>query len=217
MHFEVLVEGQSDQIALEIVLEKILGTDCLKHSWKIYPYRGLGRLPRNLKTGQDAAKRLLLDRLPQVLRGYGKSLDSSSAVIVVVDLDNRDCMTFKRELLDVLAACDPRPETLFRIAIEEGEAWLLGDRVAVEAAYPSARRAVLNGYAQDRICGTWELLADAVHPGGSLRLKGLGWRDTGKAKCDWARAIAPHMDVNRNRSKSFQVFRDGVKSLAGIA
>lgn len=203
MHFEVLVEGQSDKIALEIVLEKILGTDRLKHSWRIHAYKGLGRLPRDLKTDSDIAKRLLLGRLPQVLRGYGKSLGSSAAVIVVVDLDNRDCIAFKRELLDVLATCDPHPETLFRIAIEEGEAWLLGDRVAVEAAYRSAKRAILNSYVQDSICGTWELLADAVHPGGSPRLKGAGWRDTGKAKCDWARAIAPHMDVNRNRSKSF--------------
>ena len=217
MHFEVLVEGQSDKIALEIVLEKILGTDRLKHSWRIHAYKGLGRLPRNLKTDSDIAKRLLLGCLPQVLRGYGKSLDSSAAVIVVVDLDNRDCMAFKQELLDVLATCDPRPETLFRIAIEEGEAWLLGDRVAVEAAYRSAKKAILNSYVQDSICGTWELLADAVHPDGSHRLKGSGWRETGKAKCDWARTIAPHMDVNRNRSKSFQAFRDGVKSLAGIA
>ena len=35
-------------------------------------------------------------------------------------------------------------------------------------------------------------------------------------KCEWARRIAPHMNVNRNRSRSFQVFRDGVKRLAGI-
>ncbi len=35
------------------------------------------------------------------------------------------------------------------------------------------------------------------------------------AKCEWAGRIAPHMDVNGNRSKSFQVFRDGVRRLAG--
>ena len=38
----------------------------------------------------------------------------------------------------------------------------------------------------------------------------------GKAKCEWARRIAPHMDVDRNRSKSFQVFRDEVRRLADV-
>ena len=134
---------------------------------------------------------------------------------MVVDLDNRDCMEFKRELLEVLAGCVPRPKTLFRIAIEESEAWLLGDSAAVREAYPGAKNPVLNGYEQDSICGTWELLADAVRPGGSKRLKRAGWREAGKAKCEWAARIAPHMDPDRNRSKSFQAFRDGIRSLAG--
>ena len=42
-------------------------------------------------------KRILLDQLPRLLRGYGKSLPDSCAVVVVVDLDKRDCMEFKRE------------------------------------------------------------------------------------------------------------------------
>ena len=84
------------------------------------------------------------------------------------------------------------------------------------AAYPNAKDPILNGYAQDSICGTWEVLADAVHPGGSAPLKSAGYPTTGKTKCEWARRIAPLMDVNRNRSKSFQVFRDGVRRLAGI-
>ena len=43
-----------------------------------------------------------------------------------------------------------------------------------------------------------------------------GYPSSGIAKCDWARRIAPFMDINRNQSKSFQVFRDGVRRLAGI-
>ena len=35
------------------------------------------------------------------------------------------------------------------------------------------------------------------------------------AKCEWAGRIARHMDVDGNRSPSFQVFRDGVRDLAG--
>ena len=53
-------------------------------------------------------------------------------------------------------------------------------------------------------------------PGGPAQLKSAGCPIAGQAKCEWARNITPHVDVNRNRSKSSQVFRDGVRSLAGI-
>ena len=198
-------------------MEKIFGANGSVHTWKIIPYKGIGRIPKNLRGVTDPSKRILLDRLPRILQGYGRSLKDIgylAAVVVVVDLDDRDCMTFKQELLDVLNACNPRPRTLFRIAIEESEAWLLGDRDAVKAAYPGAKDSVLDGYEQDSICGTWEVLADAVHPGGSARLRKSGYPAAGVAKCEWAESIAPHLDVDRSRSRSFQVFRDGVKALA---
>ena len=214
MHLEVLVEDRSGSIALGIILEKILGENDSEHSWRIHPYKGSGRIPRRLNPKSDPRKRILLDRLPHILRGYGRSLADRSAVVVVVDLDDRNCMEFKQELLAVLDDCNPRPRTLFRIAIEESEAWLLGDRAAVREAYPEAKVPVLDSYEQDSICGTWERLADAVHPGGSTRLKRAGWPEAGKAKCEWAGRIAPYMDPDCNRSKSFQVFRDGIRGLA---
>ena len=214
MHLEVLVEDQSGSIALENILEKILGENDSEHSWRIHPYKSIGRIPRRLSPKSDPRKRILLDRLPGILRGYGRSLADHSAVVVVVDLDDRNCMEFKQELLAVLDGCAPSPRTLFGIAIEESEAWLLGDRAAVREAYPEAKVPVLDSYEQDSICGTWERLADAVHPGGSIRLRKSGWPEAGKAKCEWAGRIAPHMEPDRNRSKSFQVFRDGVRSLA---
>ena len=132
MHLEVLVEDKSGSIALDRILEKILGVNGSVHSWRIHPYKGIGRLPKNLRGVANPSNRLLLDNLPSVLRGYGKSLTDSSAVVVVMDADGKDCMALKQELLDVLNLCDPLPKTLFRIAIEEGEAWLLGDRAAVK-------------------------------------------------------------------------------------
>ena len=217
MHFEVLIEDQSGGIALDVLLEKILGENRKPHSWRLHSYKGVGRIPKNLRSVPDRKRRLLLEQLPSLLRGYGRSLQPGRAcVVVVVDLDSRNCVTFKQDLLRVLNTCNPRPTTLFRIAIEECEAWLLGDPAAVKAAYPNVKDAVLNGYTQDSICGTWEVLADAVHPGGSTQLKRAGYPIAGRAKCEWARRITPLVDVNRNRSKSFQVFRDGVKRLAGI-
>lgn len=214
MHFEVLVEDESGRISVDAILEKILGSNGARHSWKTHGYKGLGRIPADLRGRADPAKRILLDRLPNLLRGYGRSLDASSAVVVVVDLDDRDCIAFKRKLLNVLDACDPRPNALFRIAVEENEAWLLGDPAAVKAAYPRARDSVLDAYDRDAICGTWEVLADAVHAGGSATLAKSGYPETGRAKCEWARKIAPHIDPDRNRSPSFRAFRDGVRRLA---
>lgn len=215
MHFEVLVEDQSGSIVVDHALRAILGENGENHTWKMHGYRGLGRIPKDLRTRTDRTNRLLLEQLPRVLRGYGKSLQRESAVVVVVvDLDDRDCMAFKRDLLDVLEGCTPRPRTIVRIAIEEIEAWLLGDGKAVAAAYPGAKKSVLAKYSQDSICGTWELLGDAVVAGGSAQLKKAGWPAAGAAKCEWAEKISPLLDPRRNQSPSFQAFRDGVRRLA---
>ena len=131
-----------------------------------------------------------------------------------MDLDDKNCQFFKQDLLQILHDCNPSPTALFKIAIEEIEAWLLGDTEAVKAAYPRAKGPVLNRYEPDSICGTWEVLADAVYPGGAARLKKLGYPEVGRIKCEWAERITPHIELDRNRSKSFQVFRDGVLRLA---
>ena len=215
MHFEVLVEDSSGSIVVDNVLRAILGENGESHSWRTHSYRGLGRLPKGLREKGDPANRILLEQLPRILRGYGNSLShDSAAVVVVVDLDNKDCMTFKRALLGVLEECRPGPRTIFRIAIEEIEAWLLGDRKALMSAYPDAKKSLLDGYVQDSICGTWELLADVVHAGGSAEIKRAGWLAAGEAKCQWAEKIGPLMRPEQNRSPSFQAFREGVRRLA---
>ena len=218
MHFEFLVEDVSGKMVLDAVLPKILVPCRSEHTFRVISYKGIGQIPKRMTGRVDARKRILLDRLPKLLAGYGKSHQLlEAAVVLVVDLDRRACLDFKQQLLQVLAKCTPRPKALFRIAVEEIEAWLLGDRSAIEAAYPNARAQVLDGYVQDSICGTWELLADAIHTGGSSALLKEGWPAPGRAKCDWATKIAPLVDVETNVSPSFQTFRDGVRALAGIA
>jgi len=121
------------------------------------------------------------------------------------------------ELNNILNACRPKPEARFCFAIEEGEAWFLGDLPALKAAYPKFKAAVLNSYVNDSVCGTWEKLADAVYPGGALALSGKGWQAVGAEKSKWAEAISPHMDIENNQSPSFCYFYGKMQELAGVS
>ena len=215
MHFEVLVEDQSGKTALDILIPKIISD---QHTFRVLPYRGIGRIPKNLTRGTDARQRLLLDRIPKLLAGYGKTFagyhaDYQAAVVIVCDLDDKCLRTFRQALLAILNRCNPRPETRFCIAIEEGEAWLLGDIPAIRKAYPGVDVNLLNRYENDSICGTWEFLADAVYVGGSSALRNKGWQAVGKEKSAWSRRIAAQMDVNENESPSFRYFQEKLRKL----
>lgn len=212
MHIEILVEDSSGSKLLAMLLPQMLGAYGDPHTWRIHQYKGIGRLPANLTARGDPAKRALLDQLPRLIGGYGRT-PGIDAVVIVLDNDNRDCIAFLGELKAVLAKCDPAPNTLFRLAIEEMEAWLLGDRQALVGAYPKARKDVLGRYRQDSICGTWELLADAIHPGGSTAILKAGWPLPGQVKHRWVEQIGPLMDIAKNHSPSFCKFRDGLKRL----
>ena len=119
MHFEILVEDASGKNILQSIMQKNLGPTGQNHTYRIISYKGLGHIPKGLGGKTDPKKRVLLDRLPRLLKGYGKSLRNiPGSVIVVVDLDHRDCLVFKQELMDILNGIDPCPTTLFRITIE---------------------------------------------------------------------------------------------------
>ena len=212
MHIEVLVEDSSGEKLLAQLLPQILGEQGAPHTWRLKAYKGIGRIPQGLTAKVDPAKRILLDQLPKILRGYGKS-PGYDAVVVVLDSDRRDCKAFLQELKSVADKCEPAPNTLFRLAIEEMEAWYFGDRAALLNAFPRAKRDVLDRYVQDSVCGTWELLADAVHAGGAAAIKKAGWPLPGQLKHEWAKKIGPFMDLHQNVSPSFGKFRDGLSKL----
>ncbi|WP_058558143.1 DUF4276 family protein [Thiohalocapsa sp. ML1] len=212
MHIEILVEDSSGERLLDCLLPRILGEQGQPHTWRLHAYKGISRIPRGLKASTDPAKRMLLDQLPRILRGYAKT-PGIDAVVVVLDSDRRDCVAFLTELNALVNGLEQAPRTLFRLAIEEVEAWYLGDRAALAAAYPSARQRALDNYVQDSICGTWEVLADAVYPGGAAAIKKAGWPLPGQLKHEWADKIGPEMDIERNASPSFCKLRDGLRRL----
>ena len=213
MHFEILVEDQSGKKALDTLVPKIIGD---KHTFRVIAYKGIGRIPKRMNSSVEASKRILLDKLPRLLNGYGKSWKNyPAALFVVCDLDDKCLKAFRQELFDVFNACKPPPETRFCIAIEEGEAWFLGDIPAIKSAYPKASDSVLKAYANDSICGTWEKLADAVYPDGASALSSKGWQSIGREKSVWSEKITPFMDVENNASPSFNYFRSKLVTLSG--
>lgn len=207
-HLEFLIEDQSGGHLLNLILPKILPDDV---TFKVKEYKGIGSIPKDLTVKCDPKTRILLNQLPSLIRGYGNAFNNypkeyKCALIIICDLDQKDKDQFEQEILDLIDACEPKPNTFFCVAVEEGEAWLLGDPDAVLAAYPSAKPAMLNSYKFDSICGTWEKLADIVEVGGAGSLRTGGYQTIGAAKSRWAQKIGPHLLVERNKSPSFQAF-----------
>ncbi len=216
MHIEFLVEDSSGERLLNTLLPKLIGGNDSSHTWRLHKYKGIGRIPKGLGKGVDSSKRILLDNLPKLLIGYGRT-PGIDAVVVVLDADRRDCREFLEELSQLLESCNPTPDTMFRLAIEEMEAWYFGDEKALLQAYPRAKKDVLKKYVQDSVCGTWEMLADATYPGGSAAIKKAGWPAPGQLKHEWAEKIGPRMIPDTNVSPSFGKLRDGIRRLTSPA
>lgn len=204
MRIHYLVEGESEAAFLDGWLRRALPA----HVHRVYPHKGKGSIPKNPLAPPDKLRRGLLDLLPATLRAFGKDHDPrTDRTMVLVDADQENCRVLKSTLTAVLASTVLAPTTMFRIAVEETEAFYLGDSHAIKAAFPTFRTSVYNKYRQDSICGTWEVFRDVI-----------GWRHEAKVK--WARMMAPHLGVatsgpRLNRSPSFVTFYRAVRALAG--
>lgn len=174
--------------ALDILIPKIVPD----HTFCVYQHQG---------------KTDLFGKLEERLRSYAgiQAGWPELRVVIVVDRDSDDCRDLKRRLLEACSVtkCD----ALCRIAIEELEAWFFGDIEALTTAYPSVSSNLANKASYrnpDEIAGgTWEALERV--------LKRAGYYPTGMPKVEVARNVAEHMHPEVNRSRSFQVFRDGVR------
>ncbi|GHT16945.1 hypothetical protein FACS1894189_1930 [Planctomycetales bacterium] len=219
MHFEILVEDASGKVLLDQLVPQILGPKGKANQYRIIniqelKYRVMAQMPRHLaKTLPWDA--ILFQTLSIQFKSYSKALlRKNSVVVVVVDLDRRPFRPFCDQLESLLAVYDSVLDGGIRLAVEEVEAWILGDLAAVRHAYPLVKEYVLKSYEQDSICGTWEWLADAIFHGGSERLTEIGYPLIGREKCQWADNIGQYMDVDRNRSPSFQAFREFLRQWA---
>jgi hypothetical protein len=193
MHIEFLVEEQSAEAALLILVPKIIGSTA---TFATHAFQG---------------KSDLLKKLPSRLRAYHSWLPDDWRIVVLIDEDRQDCMALKANLEQ--AAHDAGFVTrsnstegsfhvINRLAIEELEAWYFGDIQALVAAYPRVNPN-LGKQAKYRNPdaikgGTWEALERVLQKN--------GYYPTGLPKIEAARQVAMHMIPNQNTSASFQVF-----------
>ncbi|HEX3552835.1 MAG TPA: hypothetical protein VIA62_06365 [Thermoanaerobaculia bacterium] len=205
MRLHILVEGPSEAALLQGWLPRFLPP---QHSFKVIQHRGKGRLSGDPEKPPDPKREGLLDQLPAKLRAYGRILNpATERVLVLVDLDQDDCGDLKARLLRVLDSCDPKPVVLFRIAIEETEAFYLGDPSSIRNAFPEAKLRRLKTYTQDSICGTWERFQEVI--GARVEDK-PGWAER---MADWLGVV--WKGPQANRSPSFCQFCKGLLWLAG--
>lgn len=197
VHVEFLVEEPSAEAAFGNLVPKILGPG---FSFRVYPHQG---------------KHDLLKKLPYRLRGYRHWLPENWGIAVLIDGDGKDCIAQKAALestarqagfLTRASAQGGRFQVLNRLAIEELEAWFLGDVEALREAYPGIPSSLGQraGYRDpdDIQGGTWEAL--------ERELRRAGHHLEGLAKIKAAREISARMEPARNRSRSFQAFRQGL-------
>ncbi|MEH2249965.1 DUF4276 family protein [Nostoc sp.] len=192
MHIEFLVEEPSTEVALNFIVPKILGDT---HTLKIHNFQNKDRL---------------LKRLPDRMKAYANFVPDDWRIVILVDEDRSDCQELKRKLCDASSVVTKHKGNivLHRIAVEELESWFIGDVTAIRAEYekiPVSLSQQAKFRNPDTIKGgTWEQL-DKI-------LKKYGY-ETGLQKIDFAEKVSPHMDVENNLSRSFQIFRDGLRSI----
>ncbi len=201
MHIEFLLEEPSAEAALQAILPKILADNV---SFHFHVFEG---------------KQDLLKKLPSRLKGYRRWLPADWRIFVLIDEDRQDCRVLKARLEQAareagfLTKSHPNSQGEFRVvnrlAVEELEAWFFGDIEALRIAYPNVSKTFQNR-AKYRD-------PDAITGGTCEALERLLKRYYPKwlRKIKVAQNIALHMEPSRNRSRSFQVFIEGLKACAG--
>ena len=137
--------------------------------------------------------------IPRKLRAWR---EPGVRFVVARDQDSADCRRVK-ENLAMLCRNAGRPDTLVRVVCRELEAWYVGDPQALVQAFPESRRRPLRelNHARYRDPDTVVRPSEAIAKQIPEFQKRLG-----------ARRMASYLS-RKNRSRSFQVFPEGVEGL----
>jgi Domain of unknown function (DUF4276) len=185
MNYDVifLLEESSLENVLKEILPKIIPDEI---SFICIPHQGK----------QDLAK-----SIPKKIRAF--QFNPATKFVIVHDQDSHDCKKLKSELLEICQNAGNK-NILIRIICHELESWFLGDLVAVETAYGlkpqslSKRQNQIKFRNPDQLNSAKEELRKLVseyYPGTHSRM------------------IAPYLSLTKNKSRSFQVFLDGINKI----
>jgi Domain of unknown function (DUF4276) len=200
MIIHALVEGPSEDALLVSWLPRLMKG----HTIRVYPHQGKGKLPTNSSKKPDLRQRGLLDQLPAKLAAFESSGNhEEDVVLVLVDADDDDYEELIEKISSVAQKVAPNVRVLVKVAVEETEAFYLGDLRALGLAYPNADMKKARKYSPDSICGTWELFGQIIG-------------DDGGNKVAWAEAMGPRLTVvaSKSRSPSFQEKRRRFRHVA---
>lgn len=129
--------------------------------------------------------------------------------IIVHDQDSHDCKELKSELLRI---CQPAEQAniLIRIICRELESWFLGDLAAVEKAYNLKPNSLSKQQSKQKYRDPDQLNS------AKQELKKLITEYSAEYYAGThSKEIAPHLSLTENKSRSFQVFLEGIKKLSG--
>ena len=198
--FHVLVEGTSDDPTVTEIMTRRFGLS-RGGQFQVHPHGGKGKLPHNPNGRPDPTDRTLFGQLPAKLRGFSVK-GADVCIVVLVDQDDDNCIQLLADLQKMLAKLKKKPvNVLFRIAMEEIEAWFLADQQAIANAYPNASFNHVPGGDPDLIDDPSDILAGCL---------GIALPCTGQMKAEWAENISPHLDLDQPKSTSLAKFVDGV-------
>lgn len=121
--------------------------------------------------------------------------------VIVRDTDGQDCLAVKARLLQLCRKAQ-RPDTLVRLVCQELESWYLGDLAALEAALQARGIDTPANRKKFSDPDAWQKPSEQVK-----RLAPVFQKTSG------ARAMAAHLEPERNRSHSLRVFAEGLRRL----
>jgi len=148
-------------------------------------------------------KQDLEKRLKKRLQGWQ---NDNAKFIIMRDQDRGECRQVKQKLIDICQATNKRDCSLVRIACRELESFYLGDLAAVEKGMEISGLAGKQKKSKFRNPDT---LGNPFQELAKLTNKKY-------QKASGSRAIAPHLNIENNHSKSFNVLISGIKQLFNI-
>jgi hypothetical protein len=178
-----LLEEESAKALLEVLIPRLFPEE-IPVQWRFIIFEGKQDLEKHLE---------------RKLRGY---LNPRARFLVVRDQDKGDCRKVKQKLVSLCISAG-RPEAIVRVACRELEAFYLGDLSAVELGLG------VNGIASRQDRARYRNPDQLQFPSRELeKLTGGRYQ-----KIAGSRAIAPHLNLETPRSRSFFHLIEAVRNI----